>query len=215
MSYTRKLSFGRVQFKDLQRVVDIKEKIDDTIFVDWFDFACSIPSGEERFLTDLIESNRRYIDSYLEEELKARFIIPLINKINFFSDGVRDWYERPLQAVINDVLFHGITDYMVAKGIETPEFPYFFIQEYKKAFGENHPKNPLLAEMMAALEVNQDNLMRGAYIIGRDWYFVILRKLAEYRYEYFVSKDFSSLKIHELRGIYTNLHAIKAMCTRE
>ncbi len=212
MSYKRKLSFGKVQFKDLQRVVAIEEKIKDTVFSEWFDFAYSITPAEDQFLTDLIESNRRFMDSYLEEELKARFIIPLINKVNFFSNGIRDWYERPLKAVINHVLFHGITDYMVAKGIETPEAPYFFIQEYKKAFGENHPKNPLLAEMMVALEVNQEKVMRGAYIIGRDWYFVILHKLTEHQYEYFLSKDFSSLKINELQGIYINLQAIKTMC---
>ncbi len=66
--------------------------------------------------------------------------------------------------------------------------------------------------MMVALELNQDTVTRGAYSIGRDRYFLNLRKLAEHRYEYVESKDFSALKINELQGMYMNLQAMKALC---
>ncbi len=209
MSHRR--SFRRLEFKDLRNLVNITERIDDSVFESWFNYDYQISRTEERFLTQLLETNRRFLDSYTEEELKAQFIIPLINQINFFSNDVRGWYERPLSAVINDVLLNGYTDYMIAKGIETPEHPYFFIQEYKKELGDRHPKNALLAEMMVAMQLNEENLMRGAFVIGRIWNFVILKKLGNNQYDYFRSPDFNVLKIQELKQLYINLQAIKGL----
>ncbi|OQY44452.1 MAG: hypothetical protein B6247_30245 [Candidatus Parabeggiatoa sp. nov. 2] len=209
--HQKRRSFSKLEFKDLRNIVDITERIDDTVFDTWFNYAYKISQTEAQFLTQLLNTNRRFLDSYTEEELKAQFIIPLLNQINFFANEVRGWYERPLGGVINHVLLSGYTDYMIAKGIETPERPYFFIQEYQKELGNRHPKNPLLAEMMVAMQLNDENLMRGAFVIGRIWNFVILKKLGNNQYEYFRSPDFNVLKIQELKQLYINLQAIKGM----
>lgn len=211
MTAKKKMSFSRISFEDLLELVDIREVMDYSVFEDWFRFDYSLNPEEEAFLEDLLTRNLRFVDTYLEEELKAQFIIPLLNKVNFFHGQARGWYERPLQARINEVLLHGRTDYMVARGIETPREPYFFIQEYKQELGDRHPKNALLAEMMVALELNGGSQMRGAYVIGKSWTFVLLNKESEHRYEYFRSQDFSAIKISELQGIYRNLQSVKAM----
>ncbi len=111
---------------------------------------------------------------------------------------------------MNETLLVGYPDYMVATGFEKPKNPYFFIQEYKKTLGDKHPKNPLLASMLVAMSLNQQSEMHGAYVIGRDWYFVLLQKNNDNTYTYFSSPDFSIAKIHELRKIYTNLQYIKS-----
>lgn len=211
MTVKRKMLFSRTSFEDLLELVDIQEIMDYSVFEDWFRFDYSLNPEEEAFLEDLLTRNLRFVDTYLEEELKAQFIIPLLNKVDFFHGQARGWYERPLQARINEVLLHGRTDYMVARGIETPREPYFFIQEYKQELGDRHPKNALLAEMMVALELNSGSQMRGAYVIGKSWTFVLLNKESENRYEYFRSQDFSAIKISELQGIYRNLQSVKAM----
>ena len=211
MPSKKKISFSRITFEDLLELVDIREVIDYSVFEDWFRSDYSLSREEETFLENLLARNLRFLDTYLEEELKAQFIIPLLNKVDFFYGQARGWYERPLQARINHVLLHGRTDYMVASGIETPKEPYFFIQEYKQELGDRHPKNALLAEMMAALEINQARQMRGAYVIGKSWTFVLLNKNGEHCYEYFRSQDFSAIKPPELQGIYRNLQAIKSM----
>jgi len=211
MKNEHKLAFGQIEYRHLEELVAITEIIDYTVFDDWFNFNYAINSEEEFFLQKLLDDNIRFLDSYSEEELKAQFIIPLINKVNFFYNGMRGWYERPLKGIINDVILHGKTDYMVARGIETPRQPYFFIQEYKKELGNRHPKNQLLAEMMVAMQLNQDNFMRGAFVISRLWNFVILKKIGDNKYEYFRSPDFNVLKISELKQIYVNLQAIKNM----
>ncbi|MCI5151229.1 MAG: hypothetical protein D3916_17905 [Candidatus Electrothrix sp. MAN1_4] len=211
MPSKRKLSFSKITFEDLLKLVDIQEVIDYSVFEDWFSFEYSLSREEAIFLEDLLARNLRFLDTYLEEELKAQFIIPLLNKVDFFHGQARGWYERPLQARINHVLLHGRTDYMVARGIETPGKPYFFIQEYKQELGDRHPKNALLAEMLVALELNKGIQMRGAYVIGKSWTFMLLNKEGENRYEYFRSQDFSAIKLPELQGIYRNLQAVKAM----
>lgn len=210
-SKKKRLSFSRIDFEDLQEIVDIQEVIDYSVFDRWFQFDYAISQEEATFLETLLEHNIRFLDTYLEEELKAQFIIPLLNRIDFFYHGARGWYERPLKGTLNGIMLQGNTDYMVAQGIEKPKTPYFFIQEYKKELGDRHPKNPLLAEMMVAMQLNGENLMRGAYIIGKSWTFMIVKRFETNRYEYYRSKDFSVLKIPELQGIYRNLQAIKAM----
>jgi hypothetical protein len=211
MKYKQILPFSKIEYRHLEELVDITEIIDYTVFDDWFNFNYTPNPEEENFLQELGDDNIRFLDSYSEEELKAQFIIPLINKIKFFHNGVRGWYERPLKGIINGKLLHGKTDYMVARGIETPKHPYFFIQEYKKELGDRHPKNQLLAEMMVAMQLNQENLMRGAFVISRLWNFVILKKISDNKYEYFRSPDLNVLKIQELKQIYINLQAIKDM----
>jgi hypothetical protein len=209
MKYKKMLAFGKREYRHLEELVDITEIIDYTVFDDWFNFNYIPNPEEEDFLQGLLDDNIRFLDSYSEEELKAQLIIPLVNKVKFFHNGVRGWYERPLKGVINGVLLHGKTDYMVARGIEAPKLPYFFIQEYKKELGDKHPKNPLLAEMMVAMQLNQENFMRGAFVISRLWNFVILKKIGDNKYEYFRSPDLNVLKSKEIKQIYINLQAIK------
>ena len=94
------MSFSRISFEDLLDLVDIQEIMDYSVFDDWFRFDYSLNPEEETFLEDLLARNLRFVDTYLEEELKAQFIIPLLNKVNFFHGQARGWYERPLQARI-------------------------------------------------------------------------------------------------------------------
>ncbi len=209
MKHKKILSFSKIEYRHLEELVDITEIIDYAVFDGWFNFNYTLNPEEENFLRKLLDDNIRFLDSYSKEELKAQVIIPLINKVDFFHNGVRGWYERFLKGMINGRLLHGKTDYMVARGIETPKLPYFFIREYKKELGDKHPKNPLLAEMMVAMQLNQENFMRGAFVISRLWNFVILRKISDNKYEYFRSPDFNVLKIQELKQIYVNLQAIK------
>ncbi len=58
---------------------------------------------------------------------------------------------------------------------------------------------------------NKMDVMRGAYIIGQQWRFVILRRTDENSYRYYVSLIFDSANIENLQRIYSNLQAVKAL----
>ena len=59
------------------------------------------------------------------------------------------------------------------------------------------------------MELNDWKFIKGAYIPGGNWHFVILEKLEYQKYQYFISKNFDSTKIEDLKSIYTNLLFVK------
>jgi H2-forming N5,N10-methylenetetrahydromethanopterin dehydrogenase-like enzyme len=67
----------------------------------------------------------------------------------------------------------------------------------------------LLAELIAGVELNNWNTIKGAYIVGSIWNFVILERIEKYEYQYYVSQNFDSTKIEDLKDIYTNLLFVK------
>ena len=197
-----------IQLEDL---VNIKRIFKDTIFKNWFDFEYKISEEEEFFLQKLLDKNKNLIFNYYEEDLKAYFIIPLINRVDFFmfDDEVRSFFEAPMTYRAENFIFSGEVDFMVSSGILYPKFPYFFIQEFKKGKKTSDPEPQLLAEMISAVELNKVESIRGAFVMGKDWYFAILEKLGKDKYQYFISQPFNSMKIEELKGIYRNLQFIK------
>ena len=205
------LSFSHIKFSDLQKIVNIRQITNDDLFADWFAYDYAIRPEETRLLQSLIAEHRTLMLSYSEDELKMKFLAPLLNAIKFRTDTLRDWYQRPLKATINHVTLTGYADFMVARGVEEPERPYFFLQEFKKTHSEQDPKNQVLAEMLVALHLNQARIMRGAFIFGQHWHFIILTKDATETYEYVVSKTFDSVWMDDLKQIYTNLQAVKAL----
>ncbi len=87
------------------------------------------------------------------------------------------FYERPLSGVVNDIPLSVICDCIVALPvINTPQNPYFFLQEFKKSKGEKKdPEAQMLVAMLLAQEKNNDGKpIYGAYLIGTGWHFATL-----------------------------------------
>jgi hypothetical protein len=59
------------------------------------------------------------------------------------------------------------------------------------------------------LILNEWKSIKGAYITGGNWHFAILDKLALHKYQYFISPNFDSTKIEDLKSIYKNLLFVK------
>lgn len=201
-------SFNNITLKDIKEIVSLEILYEDEIFSEWFSFDYNFSAEDREFLENLIEKNRRKFLIYLEEELKAKFLIPIFNRIDFEKDGISDWYERSLKAKVSSTTIGGTTDFLVAKGIDEPEKPIFFIQEFKKTKTKSDPEYQLLAEMLVALNMNEENIIRGAFVIGVIWNFVILKKEGEV-YKYYISDSLYSSKIEDLKKIYSNLVAVK------
>ena len=205
-------SFSQITEDELNSVVDIEENLEnETIFDEWLNNNIVVSDEIEDFLMKLLKKNIKLIFSYNEDDLKVYFLIPIFNKVDFFSfkDNIRAFYENILTYKTDKFIFNGRVDFMFAKGLKRAKKPYFFIQEFKKGKNPTDPEPQLLAEMISAVELNKTKSMRGAFIIGGNWYFVILEKLGKDKYQYFVSKAFDSTKIDDLKGIYKNLQFVK------
>ena len=202
-------NFSNIKFSDLEEIVDIKVVDNDAKFDEWFETTYDLDDAETLFFKNLIQKNKTRIAFYMEENLKAKFIIPILNLVDFVFEPVSDWYDTALSGTLNGVEFKGFTDFMVASGTENPRKPYFFIQEFKPSVPDKDPRIQLLAELLVATEKNKTTIMRGGYIVGRIWFFVILEKLAENKFEYVISKSFDSLDLEDLKQIYIILQAVK------
>lgn len=51
-------------------------------------------------------------------------------------------------------------------------------------------------------------VIKGAYMTGGHWH-TILEKLERHKYQYFISQNFDSTKIEDLKAIYKNLLFVK------
>ena len=205
-------SFSKIKTEELESLVDIEENIHkEEIFSQWFDNKIEVSPDKVLFLEKLIERNIKLIKFYHEEDLKVNFIMPLVNKIDFFllDNNIRSFANEKLTYRTEKFIFSGEADFIFSKGIKKAEEPYFFIQEFKQGKNKRDPEPQLLAELISAIELNNDTSMRGAYIVGAIWNFVILEKLGKDKYQYFVSENFDSSKIVDLKGIYRNLVFVK------
>jgi len=203
--------FSTISLNILSELVDIKQKSAKNSFDNWFNNNIILDDITINFFQNLIDNNKEFINSYNEEDLKIKFLAPLLNKVQFTSteNEFRDFYELPLIYKTDKFILKGTTDFVVSKGLFSSEKPYFFIQEFKKGQTNGYPKAQLLSELVSAVELNNWSSIKGAYIVGAIWSFVILKRLEKHKYHYFISQNFDSTKIEDLKDIYTNLLFIK------
>ena len=63
--------------------------------------------------------------------------------------------------------------------------------------------------MITALKINDSKIIKGAYIIGSIWTFVILQEIENNKYKYYISKKYDAIEIDDLKQIYQNLQNVK------
>ncbi len=208
----KKLSFRKATIEKLIEIVNIEQIDDDNKFREWFSYDYKFEKDEELFLENLIKSNKLSLKLYNEQTLTVKFIGSILNRIDFShkEKGIKDWYAYSLNSLLNGHVLSGRPDFMVATGISYPRSPYFFFQEYKPSVEPTgHPEYQVLAAMLAALTINKTSTIKGCYIVGELWKFIILDKLDNGDYEYFVSKGFDCLDLDDLKSIYVNLQSVK------
>jgi hypothetical protein len=203
--------YSKIRETDLKRLFDIERNLNNGIFDKWLNNQIEIDNSAEVFLKDLREDNNSLIEIYSEEDLKINFIAPILSKVKFksFEKNIRDFYELRMTYKTSKFVLNGTIDFVVSEGLVESKKPYFFIQEFKLRYEYGNPRPQLLAELISAIELNDWKFIKGAYIIGGSWHFAILEKLNVDKYQYFISQNFDSTKIDDLKLIYKNLLFVK------
>lgn len=140
----------------------------------------SLPSNHPKWdeIEELRQLAKAYIDSWNEDEYKFMFISPFIAKAGFVSEHFKVFTQRPLSVKYanNSKTTEGLVEFMLAKGVQIPRKPHFFLHEYKpEKRRDNDPLGQLLIAMVAAKVQNADDKpIYGIYVNGRNWFFVIL-----------------------------------------
>lgn len=156
-------------------------------------------------LQDLLYEN---VDTWNEEELKMLFISPLLSEIDFNNyPHYKVFLERKAEIKTETVEAQGKIEWMVAQGRHRPKQPFFFLHEYKREGGTKYnPLGQLLMAMVYAQQQNQeqDFPIYGIYIVGRNWFFVVLGGK-----EYAVSRAYDATQDNDLEHVISTLNKVK------
>ncbi|TAD99722.1 MAG: hypothetical protein EAZ97_08095 [Bacteroidetes bacterium] len=173
---------------------------------EWLKAEEDINAEEKTILLRLCDRLLLNTEAWNEDELKMFFIAPLLETVNFYSPDYKIFTQRKFSATIGDWLLNGVFDLIVSKGEQHPKKPYFFLHEYKQERKkENDPLGQLLAAMIVAQSKNEkDIILYGSYIMGRYYYFVILKGK-----EYGVSNSLNAADIDDLFKIFSMMRWVR------
>ena len=208
-------TFEKWDTDEIELTFGLKRELSHPTLKAWTDAALSAKDIDEvshRSLESLRIKLLLYVNGWNEDEIKFRFIAPLINIVDFDIEekNIHSFTQRTITAVVNDIKLTGRVDFVLATGKTKPIRPYFFLHEYKKERGsDNDPRAQLLAEMIAARELNKAEYpMYGCYVIGRNWFFLVLEGSVYAESDAFVATQ------DDIFHIFSILREAKAIITR-
>jgi len=137
----------------------------------------TISEADNNNLIRLQKLLKRRCSAWNEFELSEWFIGPLMTLIEFEIDDYSLFAYYDLTAQIGDCELTGKPDVMFARGVDSPQMPYFFFNEYKRQTDpDGKPQSQLLGAMLAGQTLNNNEKpMYGFYVIGKNWTFVVLQ----------------------------------------
>jgi hypothetical protein len=196
---------------DIERTFGLRRIKQSPLLDEWLHARHPVAEGEPLLLEALRADLADSVDSWNEDELKFKFIAPLISLVRYTTDTFHTFTQRMLSAVVDDISLSGRVDFIVASGKTKPIQPFFLLHEYKKErITESDPRAQLLAEMLAARALNNaDFPLYGSYVVGRMWFFVILEGSTYAESDAFIASNddiFTILSIlREAKAIITGL----------
>ena len=169
-------NFDNWDTQDLEITFGLKKDPKSTLLATWVQATNVFDGYTKTRLEKLKLLIFDYADYWNEDELKMQSISIILDIADFHDSRYSIFSQRTLSATVDGIEIGGRVDFMLAKGQQKPIQPYFFIHEYKQERKrENDPKGQLLAELLAAQERNENKFpLYGCYVIGRNWFFMVL-----------------------------------------
>jgi hypothetical protein len=154
-----------------------KQSFDSSVLTDWLKQESHISDFDKDFLMRFQKKLIRNVHDWNESELTQNFIGPIFALVDYTTEHFNFFAQRPFGGKVGDIELTGKPDGMIAGGFRVPKKPYFCFQEYKKEKDpDGDPAGQCLAAMLVAQELNQhQHPVYGCYVIGADWYFMILQ----------------------------------------
>jgi hypothetical protein len=203
-----------------QCTISLLEKnlgIEQTLLSDtlnyWLNYQIAITESEKENLLEQQEVLIFNLLGWNEQELALNFIGPVVSMLRFKSKKFNLFAERTIEATLkavdgSDLMLNGKPDGIIASGFREPEMPFFSFHEHKQEIDSSgDPAGQVLAAMLVGQVQNQNPElpMYGCYIIGQNWYFLVLEGK-----NYTIASPFSATN-NELFDIFRILKALKAI----
>ncbi len=197
----------------LEKLFDI-EQVESLPSLDgWMNQSAPITDFERQLIDYYQDTMRFNLQSWNEQELALNFIGPFMGILKFKSKKYNLFSERPLEETLTDVkgeavFLSGKPDGIIASGFRDPETPFFSFHEHKpEAESSGDPTAQVLAAMLVGQAKNNDKTkpMYGCYIIGQNWYFLILQQQ-----QYAISTPLAATG-NEILDIFRIMKALKTI----
>jgi hypothetical protein len=195
---------------DLVLLLGLERLIEPTpLMREWLAAETAFTANEQELLSHLLLRARREITGWQEEDLKMKFLAPVLELSRLMEgENFQTYFEKTVAATIEGHFLKTKTDFMVASGVlDKPQKPYFHFQEWKP---HKKPTGDSMAQLLEALligqEINSHEFpMYGCEVVGKHWTFVILQGKT-----YCLSESFDCTKEHELNKIVAVLRKFRA-----
>jgi hypothetical protein len=188
----------------LERVVEIQT----SLMSDWLNVASNISDFDKAAAQRLRIRAQKHISGWLEEDLKMKFLAPLL-ELAYLIDGnnYETYFEKTISASIDGHFLKTKTDFMISRGfLDKVQKPYFHFQEWKP---QKKPTGDSMAQLLEALlianEINGNKFpIYGCEVVGKQWSFVILEGK-----QYCISESFDCTKEQDIFKILSVLRKFK------
>jgi hypothetical protein len=171
-------SFEKWKSEEVEEEFGVVRKFDNPPFLTDFLRVTIEQTEEEKVILERLQTRLlRMADAWNEFDMSINFIGQVLNLIDYQEEKYRTFFNHTLKANMNNKDISGRVDAMLAKGRQIPKTPIFFLQEYKQESNPNgDPMGQLLIEMLVAQHLNNEpeGEIYGCYIVGRNWFFVVL-----------------------------------------
>ncbi len=171
-------SFERWTIDEVENYFNIHQTYQNSTLEAWLHSTQVLTDAEHRTLEALRQKASENIDFWNEEDLKMKFTAFLLALVPFDEGRYKGFLERTIKATVKGEVISGIVDYIVATGKAEPQVPFFFLQEYKP---HRRPGRDALAQVLSAMIAARERntpqkTMYGSYVIGRQWFFLVLEE---------------------------------------
>ena len=123
----------------------------------WLTVQTPPDDAEGQVLDVLGRKLREHVWDWNEEELKIRFIGPLLNLVDFDQTQYKSFFSGEIAISHENEKLSGTMDFLVASGKRSPKHPLFFIHECKKEHdSSDDPRGQLMIAMVVAQKLNED-----------------------------------------------------------
>ncbi len=204
-----KKSFEQCTWSELNKIFGLQKQKTLPRLVEWVDEKSEVSTPIQKELDKLQANLAENFMDWNEDELKMQFIAPILYLVDYTGNTrYHPFSQRPLQMQKDDIELSGIVDWLLASGQQFPEVPYFFLHEYKKEkASQADPLGQILAAMLTAQFINQNTFsLYGAYVVGKDWYFVVLEGS-----NYAVSRPYQANESFDIKTIFNTLQKVKKL----
>ncbi len=174
----------------------------------WLDAETEFSEYETSNLNEMLSLASRNINFWNEEELKMWFISDIVKMAHYNSDAnFRPYFDREIAAKVQNFDLKVKVDFLIAKGVgDYVQKPYFCFHEYKRENKyHDDPVAQVLLAMLVAKTINEsEKPFYGAYVIGRNWFFLVLENE-----KYAISPAFDSTQKEKIKQIIAILRKFK------